>query len=654
MASPAPQPQLTSTVAPPSRSSNSDHDAKVNALLSSVVNSLPAPGSDGLHIDPLQAPISPIEASLTSPTLSTPTQRHRELAKALFGAEEAEEVKNASNVQIAITPAEIGLSSPPPVSERADSSRTITMSRSNSSARDLTTPVSGTQTPSMPSSAHGHGQMDPSLMFEVQRRAQAATAALRKSPSNPKLVEPSAGSTRKKISPNQISSPKLLSASTSVDTIPLPPSTSGTNQVPQQGASSSSSKLGSRFKKLRGTLRSKSQLPNGEEISPYPLDMKTPTSSQSLTYNPSKLSVPGDLAIFSAGESTQFKISPPMLPNPPASAGPTTSKGGFFSRFRKRTTDISPLHDRSFQTPSTAYSVSQSDLASPQIHSAPPTKTHHFTSQPSSSRPMSPPTIPEDAILPSSSSTEEAALQQLFDAASNLGIPQDTLDQILARSPSASSRSTAWTKITRSASTADRRKSQRTATPALSEGRPSIDAASPRPSTDVRQLNIRKPTLDPDVARPRPDAESSINAGANAIVRRTIIYPSDSRASNVDWNNLIRKQSTSRRRRSAGAGSVQSNRSIHDRAPTPPPPKSPGGRRFSSDESSPPVPQVPHSFIIPDISLPPGPMEKSNSAYDSLCVLTEMASSLFLTNTIAVMRCTLVMLKAPLLSILIA
>lgn len=563
--------------------------------------------------------------------MSTPTQRHRDLAKALFGVEEAEEVRNASNVQIAITPAEIGLPSPPPVSERADSSRRITMSRSNSSARDLTTPVSGTQTPSMPSSAHGHGQMDPSLMFEVQRRAQAATAALRKSPSNPKLVEAPAGSTRKKISPNLISSPKLLSASTSVDTIPLPPSTSGTNQVPQPGASSSSSKLGSRFKKLRGTLRSKAQVPNGEEISPFPLDLKTPSSSQSLTFNPSNLSVPGDPAIFSAGESTQFKISPPALSNPPASAGPTTSRGGFFSRFRKqRAADGINLHDRPFQSPSSASSISQPDLASgtsPQIHSAPPTKTQHFSSQPLSSRPMSPPTIPEDAILPASSSNEEAALQQLFDAASNLGIPQDALDQILARSPSNSSRSTAWTKITRSASTADRRKSQRTATqsPALSEGRPSIDPASPQPSTEVRQLNARKSTLDTIPARLRPDAESSTNSGANAIVRRTIIYPSDSRASNVDWNALIRKQSTSRRRRSAGAGSVQSNRSIHDRAPTPPPPKSPGGRRFSSDESSPPVPQVPHSFIIPDISLPPGQMEKSNSAYDSLCVLTEMA-----------------------------
>ena len=635
MASPVPQPQLTSTVtvSSPGRSSNSEHEAKFNALLSSVVNSLTAPPDDVHDAEPLQTPASPIETSLTSPAMTTPTQRHRELAKALFGVEEAEGVKNTSNVQIAITPAEIGLSSPSPVAQRADSSRTITVSRFNASAGDLTTPVSDTQTPSMPSSAHGHGQMDASLVFEVQRRAEAATAALRKSPSNPKLVDVPAGSTRKKISPNQISSPKLLSASTSVDTIPLPPSTSGPNQVPQsQGVSTSSSKLSSRFKKLRGTLRSKSQVPNGEEISPYPLDLTTPSSSQLLTFNPSKLAVPGDPAIFSAGESTQFKVSPPALPNPPASAGPTLSKGGFFSRFRKqRATDVSVPHDHPFHTPSTASSTSQSDLpsrASPQIHSAPPTKTQHFPSQPSSSsRPMSPPTIPEDAILPATSSTEEAALQQLFDAASNLGIPQDALDQILARSPSSSSRSTAWTKITRSASTAERRKSQRTATqsPALSEGRPSIDAPSTRPSPETRQLNIRKPTTDSIAARPRPDVETPTTSGANAIVRRTIIYPSDSRASNVDWNALIRKQSTSRRRRSAGAGSVQSNRSIHDRAPTPPPPKSPGGgRRFSSDESSPPVPQVPHSFIIPDISLPPGQMEKSNSAYDSLCVHIEM------------------------------
>lgn len=230
------------------------------------------------------------------------------------------------------------------------------------------------------------------------------------------------------------------------------------------------------------------------------------------------------------------------------------------------------------------------------------------------------------AEQPQTNPNDSLALKQLFDAASNLGLDQTALNDLLARSGSTSSKSTAgWTMLTRNNSAATNYRPPtrndssigRALSPTISEGRPSADGYSEqREDSSINNLTSRK--------RVNP---SAVDPAGNAVVRRTIIFPSDSRTSTIDLNILMRKNSSARRRRSASAASVtSSSRSVHDRAPTPPPPRSPTGRRFSHD-ASPPVPHLPVSFSAQAESLLPlatsraataSPMEKSSSAYDSL------------------------------------
>ena len=123
----------------------------------------------------------------------------------------------------------------------------------------------------------------------------------------------------------------------------------------------------------------------------------------------------------------------------------------------------------------------------------------------------------------------------------------------------------------------------------------------------------RKSQDGPQALRPRQQQQP--NAAPNAVVRRTIIFPSDSRMSALDFQAMMRKQSVSRRR-----ASVSSKTSVHDRVPTPPPPHRAAGRRFSTDAASPPVPQLPPALSAQNDNFlaVPSPVEKTGSAYDSL------------------------------------
>lgn len=282
-------------------------------------------------------------------------------------------------------------------------------------------------------------------------------------------------------------------------------------------------------------------------------------------------------------------------------------------------------------TPTPQSSVQSS--TPPESQSAPASRTFF-----SGSLPQSPPRLPapplsssqivsEDAPAPASApiipaQSGEAALKQLFDAAHDLGLDETALSELLARSPSAASKSTTWTKSARSNSVVDSRKSQLTelregtASPSSFDGRPSVDTMSYRPSAEIRQLTIRKNTDPSSLARPIPSPAPKDPSAA--VVRRTIIIPSDSKAT-MDLNALLRKQSTSRRRQSLGAGSINSARSLQDRVPTPPPPRANANKRFSAGRS-PPVPNLPSFAAHGDSLVPPAQMEKSNSTYESLYV----------------------------------
>jgi serine/arginine repetitive matrix protein 2 len=545
---------------------------------------------------------------------SSATRRKNALARALFGASDSEQSLTSPSPQPmdGSIAGSGGLSVElPPQIESSVSSRSLreTLSPSFPSVN------AGVSSPSAAGQRDKDNRQE--LAKEVQRKAEAAMAQLKKVPSSTKVNE---GSNRKRIDPSQISGPKLVSASTSVDTFPVRSPSAASGQLP--AGQTSSSKLGSRFKKLRGSLRSKPTLPLGDGSTLHPFD-QTSSADRSLA------GTPDGPPPFSATEPTRSKV----MPQPhPATAGPSLK--GFVSRFLKPRSGDTPEHERRKQTPTSSspatplYFAHQQAERHPEvgnrrqiIRSAPsdnksfrphtPVSPESPLPNPPPSAPPAPPSVHHDAGT--ARDVDDNALKQFIDAANNLGLDQTALTEFLNRSTSISSRRlTAHSSKHMSTASIGHDKSN----PTLVEPVPLLAASdrvgqpSPRPSGEfVGKAPVRRP-----LAR-KPDANA-------AIVRRTLIFPSEAKQSTLDPGTALRKSSSTRRRRSASATSMHSNRSLHDRAPTPPPPKT--GRRFSS-EQSPPLPHIPNSLLsqteaVSNVSQSSSaiPLEKSNSAYDSL------------------------------------
>lgn len=605
--SPPPQTQ------PPASPTLSSSDQYATALLNSMVDSIQSPRQN-LNIPTAENTTTIQQDKDISPT----TRRNRDLAQALFGADDDEDRRPTPTISL---PAQIMTSLPKEELTHDSTSPSFPRTPLSSSPSPRISPYQlpqNSSTPRIPLTPENRDR----LTEEVQRKTDAAMLALRRRPSNPSAMSPPGSISRKHVSPHQISTPRLVSASTSVDTIPVlsPTITSGNSRGPL--------KLGSRFKRFRGTLKPKA-FPTGDEVTPYPLDFPSPHPIQTARYPPA-LNVPGVPA--SATDSGRFKVP---IPSPPASAGPGLK--GFMARFRgkQRAVDHESEHSGPSQfshapllTPSRLSPSPRQDT--PIIHdefSDTPLPT--LQSPPSEAPPAALPARFEATHAPSASSDthESVALKQLFDAASNLGLDQQALNDLLARSGSTSSRSTEWTYLTRNNSTAatprlesrDVNISERAQSLSVPVGRPSIDNQSSQDDTIVRKSSLRKHI---DHSR-RPREGQNENSGASAIVRRTIIFPSESRASPADFTSTVRKSSHRRRASVTSA----SSRSVHDRVPTPPPPKSPTGARRFSGEGSPPVPHMPTSLSTQAENLlhvpPPtihadGSIEKSNSTYESL------------------------------------
>ncbi|EAU88232.2 hypothetical protein CC1G_03904 [Coprinopsis cinerea okayama7 len=275
------------------------------------------------------------------------------------------------------------------------------------------------------------------LAREIQQKAQAATLALHK-PLNEAPVHTTLP--RKRIDPSQISSPTLVSSSASVDTIPLktPSLTASTN--------SGSLKIGSRFKRLRGSIRAK--VATVDENASINSDTKSPpTSSQMATYDHDKLRAASGPNSSGPGDGGRYKVS---VPSPPASAGPGLK--GFMARFRtKRMTDIpqstssptqgsphipaasfsplSPSHKLfpASPTPSATHFASNADSEHAPVDSRPEQNRAQFTS------PASP--LLQQGRTDTDSRPEAGgdsdALQQLFAAANKIGIDQSALNDLL-------------------------------------------------------------------------------------------------------------------------------------------------------------------------------------------------------------------------------
>jgi hypothetical protein len=492
------------------------------------------------------------------------------------------------------------------------------------------------------------------LTREVQQKTEAAMVALNKNPSRTNVGDllKYTPSIRRRVDPSQISTPKLVSTTTSVEMIPLrSPSVTSNN-------SAGASKLGSRFKKLRGSLRAKNLVSSGEEtVTPENVKV-SPPESQTAHYDPAKLNPPGAPKLSSATETGRFKVP---VPNPPASAGPGLK--GFMARFRnkQRMSETPAGGDRSM--PRATSPLSPASPSTPMIPKqatspSPLDRSHNLTPRPTLPRPMYsrfPPANPSAQAPPppvatTPASTEEskdvqnaAALEQLFRAAKDLGLDGNALNDLLARSGSTSSpkplprnnstaapgpRPAAWkdSDNVQQVSYVPSNSSQQTATPtnyeSLSNEQQSQQSQSNatfelRPATPESPMSRKPPARKPDHLR-RPKEGQTENA-ATTVVRRTLVYAND--ISSADFAALVQRKNSARRRR--GSVTSTSARSVHDRAPTPPPPKTPTIKRFSAD-GLPPMPQMPNIRGQTDklLSMPStsasGPIEKSNSTYDSL------------------------------------
>ncbi|KAF8212393.1 hypothetical protein K438DRAFT_1806447 [Mycena galopus ATCC 62051] len=593
-------PQSPTTAGPPTD--------QYSALLNSVVDSIQS--SPNSHPQP-QVETANNRDIHPDDDVSPTSRRNRDLAQVLFGQPEKEDKKSPpSNLTVSVS--ENAENSHVPNSAPLDSSFPMHSPQpvppSSASASWPYQPSRNPSTPRLPPSAQEHAE----LAREVQRRTDAAMVMLQKQPSTSNLaLPPKAPVTRRRISPGQISTPQLVSASTSVDTIPLP----------SPSMTSGQSKMGSRLKRLRGSLRAKTTIPSAEDVTPFPMDLRSPPLVQTAHYDPAKFRTPGGATTASATDSEGFRVP---VPSPPASAGPGLK--GFMARFRgkqrasetqaesdhqrpqPRPQHMSPPSSENLLSQTTSWSSSQS----PSNHSPPdslpisppvkprtpppPSSTAVSTSLPSQYLPTTSAARSTTAPLFSSRphqsnpSTEAAdasdAIKQLFDAASNLGLDQGALNDLLVRSGSTSSRSTDWTL----------KRNNSNARSNLPQENPQGSAAH---RSNSQRTQLTAPANPPDgMTLPPPDHVRRPRVGApdkSAIVRRTIIYPSESRSSTIDLSVLIRKHSTKSRRR-ASATSV-SSRSVHDRAPTPPPPKANTGRRFS-DATSPPLPQLTHSLPL--------------------------------------------------------
>lgn len=609
----------------PSRAMSPQNVSKANALLDSVVDSIQAPR---LKTSSALSDTDVVANSSTDPETSSATRRKNALAQALFGASDSD--------QSLTSPSPLPTDEPNAGSGLPAERPPLIESSASVSARSLRETLS----PSSPSvnasglisssSATGPPDKRQELAIEVQRRAKVAMADLNRMPSNPKGND---ASQRRRVEPGQISGPKLVSASTSVDTIPVRSESVASGQLSAvQNQSPTSSKFGTRFKKFRGSLRSKPT----SDGSQYPADLPSGNGDRSQAATPD---VPPP---FNATEPSRPK---PAVASPQATVA-TTGPGlkGFVSRFLRPRSGETPEPDRRKQWPASSTSVPVSSYFAQQqserhpemrvsqqtTQSAPPdNKTFRPDtpvspeSSPVHKQPPSAPPLPSSVPDASAArAVDDGALKQFIDAANNLGLDQDALTELLSRSNTVGSRLTAQSSKHLSTTSGDRRYGK-------SDPPPSEPAPPSAPGSTAQRSLVQTPRRPSDetvekapIRRPLARNGAPSESANSTIVRRTLIFPSEARQPTPEPGASLRKSSSTRRRRSTSAVSVHSNRPLHERVPTPPPPKSPG-RRFSA-EQSPPMPHIPNSLLAQTETInapqsaPAVPLEKSNSAYDSL------------------------------------
>ena len=529
---------------------------------------------------------------------SSPSRRNKDLADIIFGSgvDYGETSAGAELQQSDSTKAE---ASPEKTEEAKAIGGTGALQASSSTASQATQVP-----PSYPAGLSRNGSIlatkpDTSdLLKEVQARTEAAMAQLHR-PMNGTTRTPPNPAQRKRINPQDISSPTLLQSSASVEKIPTFPATSPYPSSP--GPQRSGSKLSFGIRRLRNTLKGKPSPPNGEEVTPWSNELPShqqPPQTQTPQMNTYKspLLSPKNNGSFNGFRSTT-SISPP------ASAGPSLKT--FMSRFRKKSpSDGSTEADNRYGHSSVNSSPDEMNSQMPSMPSSAPAngvETFPKTSKPSAHPiPLFSQTVKEGNAslgqLPFSAPTspsDPAALKRFFEAAQDIGLGKVALDYLSSVNPEWNP-STPTVIVTNSNSaknsleeTVPRENSvglgDRMAYPSFESER-SMDLTRSR---SLRDYQSSPTSILPRRVRELADAEGS---SSGAIVRRTIIFPSGN-GSTTDLAALVRKASKKSHR--ASAISTQSNRSVHDRVPTPPPSKA---KRHSVDTGpEPPVPFLPSS-----------------------------------------------------------
>ncbi|KAF9646271.1 hypothetical protein BDM02DRAFT_3130507 [Thelephora ganbajun] len=516
-------------------------NAKANALLNSVIDAIESPRIGPSLLTPQSSMQSQDQDTPESPLISeyldSPTRRNRDLADALFGPKDSADGPATTVVHIPST-------SPLNISRSVSNEGTLT---SNASTPHLP------RTPEMPGARLFMGQLsspnltipdDDELAKQVLAKVEAATMALRKSPSNPKFPDglgpPIPPAAKRKVDRDRISSPKLLSASMSVDTIALRPTTP--INPPNSGSGSNSSgtlKLGQRLRKLRGTLKVK-PLVTGEDIFSSPGDVTpskslSPATSPNLLHRP--LVHPGDVSISSTEHSGSFSVVSATMatmdsqvsPVPtPSSSGPGFK--GFMARFRKNKdkggdSNFTTKNANGLMLSPGSPGTNTSSLHIPpnysplQSQSAPPTRLS-FSGRRSNSTKVKKRSDDLNHTLATMSANkataseqemdeedeDRMALRQLWDAASQLKLDPAALNNLVARSPSNVSKSSTWSKSMTRTSLVPSRKSKPIDTlqeegppssrPSFSEGRSSLEGlqrvSSKVAGPVIRKLSIKK------------------------------------------------------------------------------------------------------------------------------------------------------------------
>ncbi|KAG8748003.1 hypothetical protein FRC10_009755 [Ceratobasidium sp. 414] len=665
--SPPPNPSPPPFVPTPSTKTAADHAMKANALLHAMMDSiesspphtaLPPPqplapqssfsSEEPQSTPPTATPPSPTiepsrdvsDAEPLTPDTPAPEQdpRHKALTDALFGSDSDATVKDSH----------------------------LSFGRSQSLRAFGMPAVNGAPSPK---------EGERLLAEEVERRAMAATAAL-KSPSTPRFTDAGTNGRKsiKKLNTRQISSPQLVSATTSVDTIPLgvpnPLNLYNLTHSPPVGSSPTveqrapqPSKLSQRIKKFTGNLRTKTPNPTGDEVSPYVIETSTPPATETSTNSRQMPSfdppTPSKSPAVTTPVVTTDDSYSSSAPGTPTSAQPRLR--GLMARLRKGRKDSTDSRDKGIRAPS-PLGPNARPAASPQRAPVPPPPhipaamlraepipvPDNFSSSslggsgadsPQNVPPPPPPPLPLSApatigaqtsdsppqVASQPQQVDEDAVRQLYDAALHLGLDRAVINDILVRSQSTSSRSTAWTQ-TQSLATASTSDTP-TTPPALpmSSLERSMSVTTPKaPRGSValgRQLSLKPFNAQP-MRAPSPTVGPQPQFGEDSepkasVVRRTIIFPSPPTRPSSE---IARRPSTSKHRRNR-SGSVHSNKSVQDRAPTPPPSRAPTNKRFSKDQS-PPVPHLPSGLdgsVAAALQLPRSTSGLgSGSNYDSL------------------------------------